>query len=260
MVNLSHPLNDLEKSVLNILLKAPDCRLQRCEIQKSLSGKYVPNVYSVGSLPVALHRTLQHLIVDFKMLEKDDQGHKQVYYYIPKNKQKKVKDTLFLESKKQEVADILDLASDEELNKITNFLFQLPPLYHAVSNASDSTGFLYWKKETLTKKIDDLSEVLWKLNMRVRLLKLKSVLAPDEVIKIGNKILEGKDTTKVENIKFVVYPVDSNDAQNILNYIEKTKAGKDDQKILFKNDSEFFKLLNERFNELLGRRLLTISS
>lgn len=85
--------SELSLDVLAALRQAPNKRLQRRQIQTALSEKYRKKYATNNIFNVTLQRTLNRL-VKAKLLEKDDKGHKQVYYYIPRKCQKQIAEIL----------------------------------------------------------------------------------------------------------------------------------------------------------------------
>jgi hypothetical protein len=82
-------IDDLGLDVLTCLLFSVNMRLQRKEIRDILHKKYAQ--YDGATFEVLLSRVLDRLLKSGD-LKKDNKGHQEVYYYIPKRRQQKVID------------------------------------------------------------------------------------------------------------------------------------------------------------------------
>lgn len=114
--------------VLTLLSKASDCELQWGEIRQKIFVKFadkesLEHPYREKSINNTLDRVLKDIRLD-ELIDVKGPPKKRVYF-IRKNKQQKIKETL----QKQDVVNLLDLASSEELNDLSRFLFELPTLY-----------------------------------------------------------------------------------------------------------------------------------
>jgi len=72
-----------------MLALSPAMRLQWREIFKALHPRYKKDYKTKNSFSVTLHRKLRKL-VDAGDLDFEERGHQQVFYFIPKKRQKKV--------------------------------------------------------------------------------------------------------------------------------------------------------------------------
>lgn len=82
-------MDSLEYDIKLVLALSPAMRLQWREIFKTLHPRYKKDYKTKSSFSVTLHRKLRRLI-DSGDLEKEEKGHQQVFYFIPKKRQKKV--------------------------------------------------------------------------------------------------------------------------------------------------------------------------
>lgn len=236
MVNLSQSLSELEIDVLSTLLDAPTLELQWCKLKKILESKYVPKPYADGSFGVILDRKLQDLKED-KFINKKNEGHKQVFYFIPPIKEQKVRDIV----KKQGIVSLLGLASDEETSAITDFLFKSTRTYGAVVSNEDSLFF---------------SVLLEKLKVRKKLVDLKRLRAPKEVITIGERKVKGEKLklSFVESLKFEAYPINLEEAKNhfLVSDFKNSKKGDSFFDTIREEDKEFASVLAARYKQFLG--------
>jgi len=82
-------LDSLEYDIKLMLALSPAMRLQWREIFKALHPRYKKDYKTKNSFSVTLHRKLRKL-VDASDLDFEERGHQQVFYFIPKKRQKKV--------------------------------------------------------------------------------------------------------------------------------------------------------------------------
>jgi hypothetical protein len=192
---------------------------------------------------------------------------KRMPYQIVPSQQKIAEEIVQAYFRKQEIQNLLELANLDELNEITRFLFELPFLYYSSENPEPLFG--YWNKTTMTSKINRMSIILFKLNTKKRIIKLKNIQASEQVIEIGNKMLKGVKISQIQNVLFTFYPIDSNEAQTTLNYLELKEnkvdglTGKESYKTNYQTlvslDANLAELLAERCHLLVGRRPAKIS-
>lgn len=235
MVNLSQSLSELEIDVLSNLLDAPDFELQWCKLKKVLESKYVPTHYDQGSFGVILGRKLTNL--EDKFVKRKDKGHKQVFYFIPPLKEKKVRDLV----KKKFIVNLLDLASAEETSAITDFLFKSTRTYGAVVSNEDALFF---------------SVLLEKLKIRKKLEDLKRLGAPKEVIAIGERKVKGEELKLSfgESLMFEGYPVTLEEAKNhfLVTDFKNSKRGDSFFEDIKEEKEEFASILSARYKQFLG--------
>ena len=112
---MSVRLDDIEIDVLSTLTQNPNHRLQRCNIRNNLTEKY--KKYAEDSFNNILQRKLSHLC-SAGLLKKDDVGHQQVYYHIPKEKQQEVNQRLDKEELKTRWVNMVDSAAPEEIKRL----------------------------------------------------------------------------------------------------------------------------------------------
>lgn len=79
----------MEYDIKLMLAMSPAMRLQWKEIFNTLYARYKNKHKTKNSFSVTLHRKLAELIRSSD-LEKEEKGHQQVFYFVPKKRQKKV--------------------------------------------------------------------------------------------------------------------------------------------------------------------------
>jgi hypothetical protein len=246
--NVSDSRTVAKNLILIELLKKP---LQFEEIIEKLRGKF-----SRGTVNKYLRESFDlDNTVEFQ--PSNSFGSRRPYQIVP-SRRKQVEEKIKVYNKKQEIQNLLDLATAEELNEITRFLFELPFLYSGSENPEPY--FPYWNKSTLTKKINRMSLILSKLKARKRIKKLGDIRAPKQVVEIGNNVLNDQKVSQTQKTLFNLYPIDANEAQSTLNYLKIIQDGQTIYQALFKQDPNVAESLAKRCGELLGRSPVKLST
>jgi len=109
---------DLQGIILEILMRAPDNRLQRrIIVEESYGSSFVKEKrYGKNTLNVMLHRDLNRL-VNSGYLKKNDVGHKNVYYYIPKRRKPKIAEYLEDRFQRKMLDDFWNALTPEQRKK-----------------------------------------------------------------------------------------------------------------------------------------------
>jgi hypothetical protein len=107
----------MEYDIKLMLAMSPAMRLQWKEIFNTLYAKYKNKHKTPNSFGVTLHRKLEKLIRSSD-LEKEEKGHQQVFYFIPKKRQEKVIEELERAYIFKKFDDFWDMFSLEQRKKI----------------------------------------------------------------------------------------------------------------------------------------------
>jgi ubiquitin-protein ligase len=84
-------MDSLELDIKRALMTSPNLQLQWHEIRDELYEKY--KQYDKATFTTTLHRKLMKFLVSGE-IEKKEIGHQEVFYYIPKKRQKKINEEL----------------------------------------------------------------------------------------------------------------------------------------------------------------------
>lgn len=107
----------MEYDIKLMLAMSPAMRLQWKEIFYTLYAKYKIKPDTKNSFGVTLHRKLKRLIRSGD-LEKEEKGHQQVFYFVPKKRQKKVIEELERTYISKKFDDFWDKFSLDQRKKI----------------------------------------------------------------------------------------------------------------------------------------------
>lgn len=253
---------DVQKEVLFSLLNAQGCRLQRCIIKEKIKSRlidknYHPKPYSedqlTKSLSTTLSRVLDRLCVREKLIESDPQ-HMESFYYIPKKKQKiarkKLESILNTQEFGPQFAELIGIASAEELQTLTKNILSFPQY-----------EFADWIRQKIFEGIkqnfdvSDFQGAIYNIRTRGILEQFKSLNVPLQILEVGERIVSGQNTTAFENLTFYYYPADIDSAIDWLKY--DLKMQEDGQatylEIIEHQNPELGKIFRQRYTELLGK-------
>lgn len=129
--------NSLQRDILAVLMQISEKRLQRRDLRNAVFLRYERR-YVLDTFDVILQRALNRLI-DFGYLKKDKVSHKQVYYYIPKRRQKEIAERLETETALRVLEDILDALPPEQRRK------EIEALRRKAEQIEKDLDFYKWK-------------------------------------------------------------------------------------------------------------------
>jgi DNA-directed RNA polymerase subunit RPC12/RpoP len=125
---------------------------------------------------------------------------------------------------KKDIMLTLETMPPEEITKLHD-IFMSSNIFELSTSKNNQTDITMPSKD-----IAALREIIFNINTRRRLQKLKAIGAPLKVMEIGLQILtKGNEVNKVDLFKFYYYPITEFDAQVWRNYAEYSKkSGKSD--------------------------------
>ncbi len=218
------------------------------------------------------------LIVKDEMVEKVSSkiyGEKP-YYQIVGSKRKEAEKIVEAYRKKLEFGpkfeNLFLYATHEELKEIINFLFSTsirqlelfyqPPYYPEKITGRAKSSYNAEKYVALFKSLSSpasIEKTLQRIQTRQKVSKLSQIGAPSKLIEIGNKKLNGKSLTDLEEEEFSWYPIDLEGAVtrvffelSLMRAKELTNMKLQPIRVeLELRDPEFGKILKNRFDEVL---------
>jgi len=116
-------LHPLEWDIKYVLNASPEMRLQWRVIRDGIYKKYKGKYSTKSSFSVILHRQLERLLLS-EDIEKEVVGHQEVFYYIPKSRQRKIEEELQREYAHKTFDEIWDKLTPEQRKKTVQNLTQ----------------------------------------------------------------------------------------------------------------------------------------
>lgn len=219
-------------AILEALLKEP---LGFEKLVQSLEGKA-----SRGTV----NKYLKELVEEEIMVElapRKFYGERPPYQIVESKKQQiteKVRDLV----NKQKINNLFNLATPQETTELTDFLFKF--------FERDSKNVVPQENATA------IYVILCKLKLRKKLMDLKRIGAPKEIIAVGERKVKGEELklTFVESLKFEAYPVNLEEAKNhfLVTDFKNSKRGDSFFDTIREEDKEFASVLAAIYKQLLG--------
>lgn len=181
-------------------------------------------------------------------------------YTIIESKRQQAEELLASNRDRHEVANMLELATPQELKMINAFLITYPEIHLSAKTVPE---FFKLREETMKQLMQKMVILSETLKYRTRLKGLIACKAPTKIIDIAKKLCNGEkqweEIKQVEYIEFLSYPIDLKDTR--LGILMLTGQEGEKEKSIFKSylekireeDPSLATLLEKRYVELLGK-------
>lgn len=177
-------------------------------------------------------------------------------YTIIESKRHQAEELLASNRDRHEVANMLELATPQELKLINAFLLTYPKQYLSTKPVSE---FIKHLQEESTKQVMQRLVIISEtLEHRTRLKGLIACKAPTKIIDLAKKLCNGEEINHVEHIMFLSYPIDLKSASlgiTLLTGRVSIDNGNEQSyfEIIQKEDPAIAKALEQRYTELIGK-------